>query len=240
MTGEDKDSFRDHVRSRRELVAPALAWLASPALSLYTSVGRSFRPNLGNDASGAAFDPETGLAREVGLKWQSSDERLGGSVALFDITRRNVLVTDPTNSDFNIAAGEIRNKGLEVELAGWVARNWRVALSYAYLDSELKQFPRHSGSAFVVHEMPLEGAMLLGLGGGFTHVGKRTGDTGVPVLPAYTSAKLTGYWRISKTLRLSLDVDNVFDKTYYTSAYNNTWVTPGAPRSVTLGLQAKF
>ncbi len=251
LAGVRHDRYRQHIEDRAagtitnqqpSATSPrlGLTWLASPTLSLYASVGRSFRPNLGTDASGAAFDPETGTARELGLKWQSSDERLGGSVSLFDIKKRNMLVPDLNNTDFNIAAGEIRNKGLEAELAGWIARGWRVALSYAYLDSELKQFPRHSGSAFVVREMPLAGDMLLGLGGGFTHVGERTGDSGVPVLPAYTTAKLTGYWRISKTLRLSLDVDNVFDKTYYASAYNNVWVTPGNPRTVTLGVQAKF
>jgi len=251
LAGVRHDRFRQHIDDRvtgtltnQEPSATSprlgLTWLPNQSLSVYASVGRSFRPNMGTDANGAAFDPEKGTAHEVGVKWQSPDERLGGSVSLFDIKKNNVLVPNPNNPDFSIAAGEVRNKGLEFELAGQIARNWRVAVSYAYLNSELTQFPRHSGSAFVVHEMPLEDGTLLGLGGGFTHVGKRTGDTGVPVLPAYTIAKLTGYWRISKTLRLSLDVDNVFDKTYYTSAYNNVWVTPGNPRTVTLGLQAKF
>ena len=251
LAGVRHDRYRQHIEDRaigtvtnQEPGATSprlgLTWLPSQTLSAYASIGRSFRPNVGTSASGGAFDPESGTARELGVKWQSPDERLGGSVSLFDIKKSNVLVPDPNNTDFSVAAGEVRNKGLEVELAGSIARNWRAALSYAYLDSELTQFPRHSGSAFVMHEMPLEGGMLLGLGGGFTHVGERTGDTGVPVLPAYTTAKLTGYWRIGKDLRLSLDVDNVFDKTYYASAYNNVWVTPGTPRTVTLGLQARF
>lgn len=251
LAGVRHDRYRQHIEDRAagtitnqepSATSPrlGLTWLPNQTLSVYASVGRSFRPNQGTDAKGAAFDPESGTARELGVKWQSADERLGGSVSLFDIKKRNVLVPDPNNTDFSIAAGEVRNKGLEFELAGWIARNWRAAISYAYLDSGLPQFPRHSGSAFVVREMPLEGDMLLGLGGGFTHVGERTGDTGVPVLPAYTTAKLTGYWRVSKTLRVSLDVDNVFDKTYYASAYNNVWVTPGNPRTITLGVQAKF
>ena len=48
------------------------------------------------------------------------------------------------------------------------------------------------------------------------------------------------YWKPSKTLRFSLDIDNLFDKTYYASSYDVYWVTPGAPRTVTLGMQAKF
>ncbi len=251
LAGVRYDRYRQHIDDRvagtvtnQEPSATSprlgLTWLPNPAWSAYASIGRSFRPNVGTNASGAAFDPESGTARELGVKWQSPNEQLGGSVSLFDIKKRNVLVPDPNNTDFSIAAGEVRNKGLEVELAGRIARNWRATLSYAYLDSELTQFPRHSGSAFVMHEMPLEDGMLLGLGGGFTHVGERTGDTGVPVLPAYTTANLRGYWHLSKTLRLSLDVDNVFDKTYYTNAYNNVWVTPGTPRTITLGLQGRF
>ncbi|WP_348751682.1 hypothetical protein, partial [uncultured Aquincola sp.] len=59
-------------------------------------------------------------------------------------------------------------------------------------------------------------------------------------LPAYTTAKLTGYWRITPTLRLTLDIDNVFDRDIYTSSYSRVWVTPGTPRNFTLGLQARF
>jgi iron complex outermembrane receptor protein len=39
---------------------------------------------------------------------------------------------------------------------------------------------------------------------------------------------------------MTLDVDNLFDKTYYTSSFSRLWVTPGAARTVTVGLQAKF
>ena len=49
-----------------------------------------------------------------------------------------------------------------------------------------------------------------------------------------------GYWRLNPRLRLTLDVDNVFDRTYYASAFNRVWVTPGTARMVTLGVQARF
>ena len=41
-------------------------------------------------------------------------------------------------------------------------------------------------------------------------------------------------------MRLTLDVDNLFDETYYTSSFSRVWVTPGTARSATLGLQARF
>jgi iron complex outermembrane receptor protein len=46
--------------------------------------------------------------------------------------------------------------------------------------------------------------------------------------------------RLSPQLRLMLDVDNLFDTTFYTSSFSRVWVTPGMPRTVTLGLQGRF
>ncbi len=237
---------RNNQRTTQHLSATSprlgLTWLPGPNRSFYASVGRSFRPQTNTDKAGNTLAPEVGTARELGTKWQTPDGRLGGSLAVFDIEKRHTTTYDAEGTYLVPAPGAVRNKGLEAELAGWVAAGWRVALSYAYLDADpsITQFARHSGSAFVVREAALEGGRLLGLGGGFTHVGRRSGDSGEPALPAYTVAKLTGYLAATPKLRLSLDVDNLFDRSYYTSAYHRAWVAPGAPRTFTLGLQARF
>lgn len=221
-----------------------LTWLLQPHLSVYASIGRSFRAQTEADASGRMFEPQVGTAKELGLKWESADGRLGATAALFDIAKRHVPKYD-ANTDTYVELDRVRNQGLELELTGQLAPGWRVALAYAYLDADpnLTQFARHSGSAFVVRELALADGALLGLGGGLTHVSTRSGEdpyAAPPQLPAYTIAKLTAYWRVNAALRVSLDVDNLFDKTYYASAYNRVWVTPGSPRQVTLGAQYKF
>ena len=242
--GEIDDRLGQATEQKLSATSPriGLTWLPAPNWSVYASVGRSFRPQTNTDAQGRTLEPETGTARELGAKWQSEDGRLGATLALFDIEKRHTTQYDESGVYLEPVAGTVRNKGLEAEVAGWVAPGWRVALAYAYLaaDASIKQFARHSGSVFVVHEMPLDDGTLVGLGGGYTHVGKRHGDTGEPGLPAYTVAKLTAYWNVTQGLRLSLDIDNLFDKTYYSSAYNRVWVTPGNPRQLTAGLQYKF
>jgi iron complex outermembrane recepter protein len=219
-----------------------LTWLAQPNWSVYASVGRSFRPQTNTDAAGNTLAAETGTAAEIGSKWQSADGRLGASVALFDIAKQHRTTYDADGIYLVTVPGTVRNRGAEFEMSGWVLPGWRVALAYAYLDTDktITQFARHSGSAFVVHEMSLAGAGLVGLGGGVTHVGERFGDTGEPRLPGYTVAKLTAYWSATPQLRLSLDIDNLFDRTYYASAYNRVWITPGSPRSAVAGVQYKF
>ena len=45
---------------------------------------------------------------------------------------------------------------------------------------------------------------------------------------------------MNAALRFTLDVDNLTDRTFYSSSYSRLWVTPGSGRTVTLGLQTRF
>ena len=239
-----------------------VTWLASRNLSLYANSGRSFRPNVGADAGGSPFDPESARSAELGAKWESDDRRLGATAALVDIRKRNVLTADPVNSGFSVAAGEIGSRGLELDVAGQLTRNWRLNASFVYsdvrvlrdntleVDGRLLNAPRVNGSVLAVYEDALPNGQRFGVGGGVTHVGTRLGQArtqaeataGTPAfeLPSYTTARLVAWWRLSPSMRLTLDVDNVFDTTFYTSSYSRVWITPGTPRMVTAGLQGRF
>lgn len=72
-----------------------------------------------------------------------------------------------------------------------------------------------------------------GLGGGVNYVGNRSGNTADTYsLPAYATVKLLSYWQVSKNVRLSLDVHNLFNRNYYPGSWNNLYVMPGAERTV--------
>jgi iron complex outermembrane receptor protein len=237
------------------------SYLATPEWTLFANWGSSFRPNTGSDARGNAFAPERGRASEVGLKWEQAGGRLGSTLALFDIRKRNALTADPAQPAYSVAAGEVRSRGLDFDLAGQLAGNWRTNASLSLLDAEvlrdntlerggrLLNVPRVNGSLMLVYEGLLAGRRYA-LGGGVTHTGRRLGEARTQAqagagaapfeLPAYTVARLVAHWHIARGLRLSLDVDNVFDKIYYTSSYQRTWVAPGSPRAVSLGLQASY
>jgi iron complex outermembrane receptor protein len=238
------------------------SYLATPEWTLFANWGSSFRPNTGSDARGAAFEPERGKAGEAGLKWEQAGGRLGATLALFDIRKRNALTTDPQQPAYSVAAGEVRSRGLDLDLAGRLDRNWRANASLSLIDAEvlrdntlerggrLLNVPRINGSLMLVYEGTLASGRRYALGGGLTHTGRRLGEARTQTqanagakpfeLPAYTLARLVAHWHIAPRLRLSLDVDNIFDKTYYTSSYQRTWVAPGTPRAVSLGLQASY
>lgn len=213
----------------------ALNWRFAREASAYATVAASFRPNVGVDAQGHAFEPERGRAREIGLKWDSSggqpgDARLTATVAAFDIVKRHVLRADPEHPDFSVAAERVGSRGAEAELVGWLNSRWRIAFSASRLERALPQFARASGSLLLMHQQPTFGGVLA-LGAGLSHVGPRTGDGGSPRLPAYTLARLLARWRPTPRWSIDLDLDNAFDRRHYLSAYNDAWVTPGPPRT---------
>ncbi|PZQ00908.1 MAG: TonB-dependent siderophore receptor [Variovorax paradoxus] len=238
-----------------------LSWLPTPQWTVYANAGRSFRPNT-SDAAGNSFAPESGRALELGTKWESRDKRIGATAALFDIRKRNVKTTDPSDSSQSVAAGEIRSRGIEFDLAGQLSSHWRVSASLVWNNVEITRdnqlevggrllnVPRVNGSLLAVYEDALANGQRYGIGGGVTHMGKRLGQartqdeanagTTAFELPSYTTAKLVAYWRMTPTLRLTLDVDNLFNATYYTSSFSRLWVAPGMERAITVGLQAKF
>ena len=66
-------------------------------------------------------------------------------------------------------------------------------------------------------------------------MGERIGFVGSDfTLPDYTTVRLFGEIEPVEGLSVRLDVDNLFDETFYTNSYADVWVEPGAPRSFRL------
>jgi len=239
-----------------------VSWLPSTQWTLYASAGKSFLPNAGVDFEGRSFKPETGRSLESGLKWESAQRDLGMTLAIFDIRKRNVLTANPDQPMFSIATGEVRSRGLEWDISGQIAQSLRLNASASYTDptihhdntlavgSVVTNAARVSASALAIYENTLANGQRYSIGAGLVHMGRRLGQArrqadvaaGNPAfyLPAWTTAKLIATWHMNASMRVTVDVDNVFDKTWYTSSFNQTWVMPGAPRTVTVGLQARF
>ena len=228
----------------------------TPEIGLFANVARSFRPNAGLSRTGASFDPERGLGYEAGVKIDLFDQRLSVTAAAFHVTKDNVLTADPhpEGAGFSIAAGRARSRGFDLSFAGQITPEWRVIGGYAFVDAEvvrdntlapgtlLLNVPRHSAGALAVHEF-LYGALKgLGVGAGVTYVGGRPGDgagTGFR-LPAYATVDLLASYQLTQNVRLKVNVHNLLDREYYERSFDNRWIMPGAPRSITGSLTVKF
>lgn len=103
-----------------------LVYKASDDLSLYGNAAKSFKPNTGASRNGEGFDPEEGTAYELGFKWQALDNMLSIDSAIFYANKENVLTLDPVDSAYKVAAGEVRSRGIELNIAGQITPAWKI------------------------------------------------------------------------------------------------------------------
>lgn len=230
---------------------------AAETLSLYATYGQNFRPLSGVDARGNGFTPNQSTSVEAGAKFSLGG--IDGTLAVFQVEQKNILVVDDPSAFTLAAIGKARSQGFEVDLQGDLAEGLSLWASYAYVDAKtsntfndanfgvpvpagtrLLNVPKHSLSLQLVQSMALAGRGLQ-FGGGLVHVGQRSGEfTNTFKLPACTLARAFAAFDVTKSTTLRLDVDNLFDETYYTNSFSALWVQPGTPRSVRVSAAFKF
>ena len=250
----DNRVARTATAKRQSAVSPraGLTFLPNEWSSLYVSAGKSFRGNSGTDIHGSPFDPQRSTSYEAGWKLQTLDQRLGANVAVYDIAKTNVLTASDVPG-YSVAAGKVKSSGFEADVYGQLDDNWRVSGNFSWDDARVEKdrtlpagtrlanVPKVSAGLLAIREAVLDNGGRYGLGGGVNHVGARSGNTAdTYTLPAYTTAKLVSYWQISKKVRLSLDVHNLFNRHYYTASWANLYVIPGAGRSVVTRLKVEL
>ncbi len=71
------------------------------------------------------------------MKWDGLDNQLCIDAAIYHITKENVLTRDPVDPNYNVAAGQVRSRGLDVTITGNITPAWRVIGGYAYVDAEV-------------------------------------------------------------------------------------------------------
>ncbi len=229
-----------------------LVFQLNDQVAFYGNYSRSFVPNASDTDTGQAFDPEEGRSYELGVKLDLP-QGIGASLALFDIEKENVVVT---NNSVSEAAGKVGSRGVELDITGRLSERWELLGSYAYTDTEILDDPanegnelvnaaRNVGSLYLVHRLHLP--QELGqwrLGGGARYVGERAGDNANTFwLDSYTVADAFVSWDsqlLGEKTRLQLNVRNLFDERYYSSSGGNLRVAVGEPREVRLSASVEF
>lgn len=234
-------------------------------ISLYASYSQSLKPNStiaplsngGGVVLGSNIAPEEGTQYETGVKFDLN-KRLSGTVAIYDIEKQNVLVSQlNTATGFNVytAAGKVRSRGVEVDVTGRLSDNWSMIGSYGYTDARVTEDPTYAGkrlqnaamntaSLYLVYDFGTVLPGQLRVGGGARYVGDRPGDAlNTFMLPSYVVADVfatyeTKYQTLPVTYQLN--VKNLFDTVYYTSAQNNLGVAMGDARRFSLSATVKF
>ena len=236
-----------------------IVYEASQTVAIYGSYGQNFRPLSGADFDGNPFDPNTSKSSEVGAKFNLRGGDLSITTSLFRVEQENILVGDPVNAFFNIAAGEAESQGFEFDLQGEIAEDLIMWFSYAYVDAELSTdgldpnfaLPIESGDRLLnvpehAANLQLSQGLKIGghparAGGGILHVGDRLGEVATDFeLPAYTLVNLFASIDFQDGLSLRAEVNNIFDEEYYTNSFSQLWIQPGIPFNFRLAAKYRF
>jgi len=255
VTDFGKSSQNDQAFTKRA----GLTYVFENGIAPYVSYAESFTPQSGADVAGNLFDPEEGTQYEVGVKYQPPGLNSLFTVALFNLTRSNLLTSDPAHPGFSVQTGEVRSRGVEFEARVGLTKQLDLIGAYTYQDVEYTKdnsglkgkqpaaVPRHQAAAWAMYRMPEDTALTgLSLGGGVRFTGSTMNDANTFKVPSVTlvdaavsydlgalSTKLTG-------AEVQLNVKNLFDKEYVASCYYGDWCAYGYQRTVTAGLRYRW
>ena len=207
---------------------------------------------------------------EVGLKTEWFDNRLRFNATWFNILNNNLsyaaLDDAGRNTGYYIKAGNLKRKGLELELTGKILKNMDAVLGYSYLDAGYHDSPYyHEGSAPMntANHMAngwfnytfFEGFLRnLSLGAGVYYVGERPfAEYTYQVLPghnvqpntkpfiadSYTTFNLQAGYRVNK-VQLRLFFNNIFDSKGYTSYYRGGYLNQTDPTNIAATINYQF
>lgn len=238
---------------------------ASENINLYSTWVKGFQPQGANiqsdpDRYGGPFDYMKSELYEVGLKTEWFNKRLNATLAIFKITQENSLEQSPKagKADWRVPVDEESN-GFELDVAGQILPNFSVVANYAYTDARIVKLkeegaikdlnvqrpstPRHAANLWTKYIFENGSLKGLGAGIGVSYASERLGQVGrratAASYPDYTLLNAVLYYKV-KDVQLQLNVNNVLNRTYWISGYDNLRNFPGAPRNINASVTYRF
>ncbi|WP_434518215.1 TonB-dependent receptor [Pseudomonas sp. NFX1] len=216
--------------------------------SFYASWSKTFSPVGGGligitpGAPGNTNDtgPEMTRQKEIGVKSDWLDQRLTTTLAVYELELYNRRTRDANNPEIIVLTGLQRSRGIELTATGNIVGNWYVRGGIGLQDAtivkdnnnqegnRINDVAKRNASLFVTWKPELGWYAETGL----TLVGDRYADNqNTTVMPGYGRwDALAGYRTHDWDVRAALN--NIADKTYYSSATSAAQIQPGDPRSL--------
>ncbi|MBK5525967.1 TonB-dependent receptor [Pseudomonas sp. TH06] len=194
------------------------------------------------------YDLSTARQTEIGLKQMFWDQRGEFTLAAYRIVKKKLLTDDPGNPTLKQQVGQQSSNGLEASLDLQLPHAWQLQANAAIVKARYDDFSEvvngqtlsYNGNRPV--DVPRRTANLwlnknlsddLKAGAGVRYVDARYADmANRNELPSYTVVDATLSWKALRNTTLGLQVNNLFDRQYAQSQYNEgqQWIL-GEPRS---------
>lgn len=232
-----------------------LAYEFENGLTPYVSVATFFNPLVGSRDSDPdplvtiliPLKPEEGLQYEAGIKYEPTFIDGLFTASVFEITKRNVQVTDTLG--ISTQRGEVRSRGIELEGKINLDENWKVISAFSYTDIEITEdtnpsllgkspylIPETQASLWLDYTVPTGALEGVSLGAGVRHQGESWADSeNTKKVPAATLVDAAIRYE-KNDWAASLNVANLFDKEYVKGCQGLLTCGYGESRTFTLKL----
>lgn len=232
-----------------------LTYLIDKNTSAFFLYDQSFVPTAGQDREGNAFEPIRGEDKEIGVKRNWFNNQLSTSLTAFNISRNNMVTQDPTDVNFNRQIGQVRSKGIEVDVIGSISRSFSVSANYAYINAKITKdtdpdvvgrlyssSPREVINTWLRYAFPMNVLPGFTVSLGQTTIVKKATTTVNVFLPDYTKFDAAlGYSKGKITARVFLD--NLTNKRYIQTGDifgGNGYYTEGMPFNYRISLGVRL
>lgn len=263
LVAENSALVGDKFKINDRMISTRLGYIynPSPEVSYYLSYSNSFQPRNGDQldaisSSNANEDPEKFINYEIGTKWQINS-KLFATVAIYQLNRERMQITDPNDSLNKIIVDGQRSRGVEISINGRLTDNYSIVGGWSFIDAEITK-DQGSGSSLISagtslgnvaknnfslwnkYEFNSHWSFALGaIGRGNMYAATPTSSSSVN-LPGWVRFDAATYLKIDNKTRLQLNIENIFDKTYYSSAHNVNNIMVGMPLNARLTLMHDF
>ncbi|WP_395093961.1 TonB-dependent siderophore receptor [Vaginella massiliensis] len=256
-----------------EAIDPTVGLMITPNknISIYSSyaTNTSLRSALNPMRDGSMAGPSVTNQFEVGVKTQWLNDRLRANVVYFNMNNENLTYQwydQGVATGLYEKAGNLRRKGVEVEIAGRPLPNVQVMLGYAYLDAGYENSPQYvdgsrpmnapynTGSAWVQYRFQNNALEGLTAALGFYYVGERPandqsytrdahgtwygGNRPFSMPDYYTLNAQLGY--SMKKFDFRLFFNNITDQIGYSSYYRGGFINQNDPFNIAGQVVFKF
>lgn len=221
--------------------------------SVYTSYTEVFKPTGNRDRDGNVLKPESGANYELGLKGEHFDGTVNSSFAVFRVEQSNVSEPDVRVGDeqrYKLVDG-VTSRGFEAELNGEIYTGLNLAAGYTYRTSEdvdgnkvMRSEPRQMLRLSSNYRLP-DNWRAITVGGAIRYqsetIAEGKGPNGENARQgAYAIMDLRFGYDFSESVSAGVNLNNVFDRKYYSSVpvYNHGYY--GEPRNLTVSLRGRF
>lgn len=239
---------RDILSRTDEEISPRVGLILKPQenISIYGSYSESFLPRSGEQFADInppndALDPNTFENLEAGIKWDAAD-RVSFTAAIFEVRQSSPQVSDNDPGTLDVIDTQVQ--GFEFQVKGEVTPWWFVTAGYSYLDGEQansdlrpRELPENMFSIWNQFQ-PTE---RLGIGLGLIAQDESFADNGNTVtLPSYERVDIAAFYDVTDTVRVQVNIENLFDQDYFPNAHTADNLTVGAPLNALFTLRARY